>query len=316
MKTFHWSLYVFLFLFIFTACKKEDKTSLAPTSKEDASLVYKSSDQIPNEIIPLLYQDLVKDKLYAQAENLKASYYNTLALRTDDHRDLLKTVETNLSSAKIPAIAAANLPTRPVPGIGGGVVLNGNWVTTSGTTSANVQALGIVSIDFNAMNGNPATGGAPDVANPSPAPAVGQFLGTTGQSKRLEAFSLPFIQFAAADNLGTTYYTGSFPFTYQAHVEGIGWQSYVSSSSFAGTIGQSRRIEAIKIYGPGLNNPNYTLTFNDSSPSTTAKLYIYYRVHADGLGWMNWVPENNMAGTTGQSRRLEAMQVRAYLVKI
>jgi len=39
---------------------------------------------IPNEIVPLLYQRLINDKLYDQAENLRTSYYNILAIRLDD----------------------------------------------------------------------------------------------------------------------------------------------------------------------------------------------------------------------------------------
>jgi len=43
---------------------------------------------IPNEIVPLLYHRLINDKLYDQAENLRTSYYNILAIRLDDHKVL------------------------------------------------------------------------------------------------------------------------------------------------------------------------------------------------------------------------------------
>lgn len=312
MKKLYWGLYPFLFLIIFSSCKKDDQRSLAPVSKEAASLSYKSADQIPNEIVPLLYQGLIKDKLYDQAENLKTSYYNTLAIRLDDHKDLLKGVTNNLSSARGAVIAAANLPTRPVPAVGGGVVLDGHWETLAGYfTSYHSQGIGTVNILFDAMNGS-----APDVAYPSGAPNSSQIMGTTGQSLRLEAFRLPLVRFAAVDNLGTTYYTGSFVFTYQAYLQAIGWQGYMSGTSWAGTMNQSRRIEAVQIYGSGYQNPSYTMTFNDPAPATQAKLYIFYRVHVAGIGWQGWVGENVTAGTMNQSRQIEAMQVRAYLVKI
>lgn len=311
MKKLYWGLYPFLFLLIFTACKKEDQKSIAPASKKTTALSFKSTDQIPNEIVPLLYQRLIQDKLYDQAENLKTSYYNTLAIRLDDHKDLLKGIAKDLSSARGTVIAAANLPTRPVPDVSGGVVLAGGWETTSGYTSSHLQAIGTVDINFEAMNGS-----APDVAYPSGAPNSSQIMGTTGQSRRMEAFRLPFIRFAAVDNLGITYYTGSFGFTYQAHVQALGWLSYISSNLWAGTMNQSRRMEAVHIYGPGYNNSSYTLTFNDPAPSTQAKLYIFYRVHIGGVGWEDWKAENATAGIPGLSRQIEAMQVRAYLVKV
>ena len=36
---------------------------------------------------------------------------------------------------------------------------------------------------------------------------------------------------------------------------------------------------------------------------------ISYKAHVAGLGWMNTVSNGDVAGTTGQSRRLEAVQI-------
>lgn len=54
----------------------------------------------------------------------------------------------------------------------------------------------------------------------------------------------------------------------------------------------------------------------DLAPSTQARPYIYYRVHQDTFGWEPRVGENDVAGMTGQSKRVEAIRIRAYLIKI
>lgn len=298
-------------LIFFTACKKDNSKLASPVSQKSAQLAFKSADQIPSEIIPLLYNDLIKDKLFEQAENLRVSYYNTLSIRKDSKIDVLKATHTDLlAAAKQAGIMAANLPFHSVSGVG--VVLDGTWYTTNGVTSSNQQAIGWVDMSFSAMNTS-----ATDAFNNAAPTSTSQYMGTVNQQRRLEAFRLPSVQFGAADNLGTTYFTPSFDFTYAAHVQAIGWQVYVNSPyQYAGTVGQSRRMESVKIFGPRYNNNSYTLTFNDPAPSTQARPYIYYRVHQEAYGWEDWKAENNEAGITGQSKRIEAMQVRAYLVKV
>lgn len=88
---------------------------------------------------------------------------------------------------------------------------------------------------------------------------------------------------------------------YQAHVMTLGWLSPVSDGQIAGTTGQNRRMEAIKITLFGL--PGYK---------------VEYRAHVKHLGWLPWQATTNgkdiskaaVAGTTGQARRLEAIEVR------
>ncbi|WP_455362711.1 hypothetical protein [Pseudolactococcus reticulitermitis] len=66
----------------------------------------------------------------------------------------------------------------------------------------------------------------------------GATTGTTGQGLRMEAFQI------------TT--SGRFGVYYQGHMQGIGWGGWISSSettlfgSYIGTIGQSRRLEAVR----------------------------------------------------------------------
>jgi len=81
----------------------------------------------------------------------------------------------------------------------------------------------------------------------------------------------------------------------------LGWLNPVSDGQTAGSTGQSCRMEAIKITLSGL--PGYE---------------VQYRVHVKHLGWLSWQTTANgtdiskaaVAGTTGQARRLEAIEVR------
>jgi len=36
---------------------------------------------------------------------------------------------------------------------------------------------------------------------------------------------------------------------------------------------------------------------------------IVYRTHVENIGWQNWVSNDEMAGTSGQSLRIEALQI-------
>ena len=79
---------------------------------------------------------------------------------------------------------------------------------------------------------------------------------------------------------------------YSAHVSSLGWLPDVASPATAGTTGQSRQMEALRISGGTLAGD------------------IEYRAHVANIGWMAWVGPAFTAGTTGQARQLEAVQVR------
>ena len=79
---------------------------------------------------------------------------------------------------------------------------------------------------------------------------------------------------------------------YSAHVSSLGWLPDVASPATAGTTGQSRQMEALRIAGG---------TFGSD---------LSYRAHVANIGWMAWVGPAFVAGTTGQARQLEAVQVR------
>ena len=112
----------------------------------------------------------------------------------------------------------------------------------------------------------------------------GQVFGTSGQSKRIEAFKLSL----PGNSVG-----GSI--TYSAHVQNIGWQNWVSDGEIAGTTGKGYRVEAIKVKLTG----NVSKYFD-----------VWYRVHVQNYGWMGWTSNGNQAGTSGISYRIEAIQVK------
>lgn len=81
--------------------------------------------------------------------------------------------------------------------------------------------------------------------------------------------------------------------TYRAHVRNSGWQDWVAGGTTAGTVGESRRMEALE--ARLTNAPN--------------GMRIKYRAHVAGSGWLDWVYDGATAGTTGQGRQAEAFEI-------
>ena len=79
---------------------------------------------------------------------------------------------------------------------------------------------------------------------------------------------------------------------YQTHIQDIGWQTQVKDGEIAGTEGQSKRLEAIKIELKNLEN-----------------VKIKYQTHIEDIGWQNWKYNGELIGTEGQSKRLEAIKI-------
>lgn len=128
---------------------------------------------------------------------------------------------------------------------------------------------------------------------------------------------------------------------YQGHVQGIGWQPWVTGGKVAGTTGRALRVEALRFrlnkpaYSGGITATAHVQGIGWMAPVTTgglvgttgrslrveaftikltgemAKHYdIYYRTHAQNLGWLGWAKNGARSGTAGYSYRLEAVDVR------
>ena len=112
----------------------------------------------------------------------------------------------------------------------------------------------------------------------------GAMAGTSGESKRLEGIRI---------QLANQKYSGGI--RYSTHVQDYGWQGFVENNQTAGTTGELKRLEAIKIELTGDMANHYD---------------IYYRVHAQTFGWLGWAKNGEEAGTSGYSYRLEGIQIQ------
>ncbi len=128
--------------------------------------------------------------------------------------------------------------------------------------------------------------------------------------------------------------------SYETHVQDIGWQSAKEDGEVAGTTGQSKRVEAIKINLDSQyeGNVNYQAhvqdigwqntvtdgqlagTTNQSKRVEALRIWltgdisnhysIQYRVHVSNIGWLDWVSDGMLAGTTGRNLKIEGLQIR------
>ncbi|HHU3880331.1 TPA: GBS Bsp-like repeat-containing protein [Streptococcus agalactiae] len=165
----------------------------------------------------------------------------------------------------------------------------------------------------------------------------GAYAGTLGMSKRLEAYEVKFTL------KGQSVLTPIIPkeerpvLNYQVKVGQNGWQSNKLEGQMAGTLGESKALDGVKFtlstlkYGDILYRTHVQdKGWGEILGSQTSKDYqgkrleaiqldlsgnlkqnydIYYRAHVQDKGWMAWQKNNSVAGTVGESKRLEALEV-------
>ena len=125
----------------------------------------------------------------------------------------------------------------------------------------------------------------------------GATAGTTGCSLRVEAIQIVIRSKAESapsdsDSVLSLAALSTQDVQYRAHVQNIGWQSYVKNGATAGTTGRNLRVEAVQI-------------------STTAPgLGVEYRTHIQNSGWESSWHSSGTSGTVGKGLRLEAIQIR------
>lgn len=109
-------------------------------------------------------------------------------------------------------------------------------------------------------------------------------LGSVGRGLRMEAMQLFF------------WHNGkrSGDIKHRAHVQSIGWQSYVKNGYISGTTNKGLRMEAVSMFLSGKKTNGYS---------------IKYHVHVSKKGWLKWVDAREAAGTTGQRLQIEAIQI-------
>ncbi|WP_066058001.1 glucosaminidase domain-containing protein [Robertmurraya korlensis] len=176
------------------------------------------------------------------------------------------------------------------------------WLTpvTSGATSGTSgQSKRLEAIKMSLQN-NPYSGDIvyrthvqdygwlPNVSN-------GALSGTSAESKRMEAIQI--------------YLTGEmaqrYDIYYRVHTESYGWLDWAKNGQSSGTQALSKRLEAIQIVlvekgGAAPGATNRPLVIN---PSVT------YSTHVQDSGWLAPVSDGALSGTSGQSKRLEAIKI-------
>lgn len=122
----------------------------------------------------------------------------------------------------------------------------------------------------------------------------GAMSGTSGQSKRLEA-----IQIKLTGEMANRY-----DVYYRVHSQTFGWLDWAKNGESAGTSGYSFRLESIQIK---------LVPKGSAAPGSTANTYrhplVQYRTHVESYGWQDYVNDGTLSGTSGQSKRLEGIQI-------
>ena len=117
----------------------------------------------------------------------------------------------------------------------------------------------------------------------------GKVAGTTGRGLNLEALKISL----EVDGASSQEQVAN-ALSVEAHVAGIGWQAAVGNGGTAGTTGQSRAVEALRVR---------------LSDGLSARYTVWYRVHSAEFGWLGWACDGAEAGSAGYGRAAQAVQV-------
>ena len=126
----------------------------------------------------------------------------------------------------------------------------------------------------------------------------GQISGTTGKKLRMEAVQ---IRLTGSD-------ADKYDIWYQAHVQNYGWLGWTKNGASAGTTGKGLRMEAIRVR---------ILPKGSAAPGSTDESYVEplvcYQAHVQNKGWMSSASDGEIAGTTGEKLRMEAVKLTLNL---
>lgn len=140
----------------------------------------------------------------------------------------------------------------------------------------------------------------------------GEISGTVGCGKKIQAVMLS-LNGAEADK---------YNIWYRVHLQDFGWLNWTSNGEAAGSIGYDKQIEAMQVVilpkeADIDRNYNDIYSVNDNSyisdshfvPSMNFDSNLQYQTHVQNLGWLGYVREGNVGGTTGQGLRIEALDI-------
>ena len=123
----------------------------------------------------------------------------------------------------------------------------------------------------------------------------GQVSGTSGQAKRLEAIKIKLTGDIAEE----------YDVYYRVHVQSFGWLDWAKNGEASGSEGYGKRLEAIQIKLDRKGN-----VAPGDVKDTFRKAKISYRTHVQSYGWQDYKYDGEMSGTSGRSKRLEAIQIK------
>lgn len=137
--------------------------------------------------------------------------------------------------------------------------------------------------------------------------ADGQMAGTSGEGKRLEA-----IQIQLTGEMAKHY-----DVYYQTHIQSFGWSGWASNGEMCGSAGYAKRLEGIRIKlvekgkpAPGSTVNCFYMKPGSSEPvARTSGALVGYNTHVQTYGWQNYAYDGGMAGTSGESKRLEGIHI-------
>lgn len=126
--------------------------------------------------------------------------------------------------------------------------------------------------------------------------ADSELAGTTNQKRQIESIKIRL----------TGELSEKYDVYYRVHSKDYGWLGWTKNGEIAGTTGLSLRVEAIQIR---------LIKKGDPAPGSTASAYKYkpnvvYRAYVQDYGWRGYVQNGRTAGSLGENRRLEAVEIK------
>ena len=123
-----------------------------------------------------------------------------------------------------------------------------------------------------------------------------EMSGTSGEAKRLEAIEIKL----------TGELAEHYDVYYRVHAQSFGWLGWAKNGESAGTASFAKRLEGIEIK---LVDKDSTFPDYGKMDSYIQK-YVEYRTHVQSYGWQDYTYDGNMSGTSGEAKRLEAIQIK------
>jgi|GEM_PF-1803064 len=119
--------------------------------------------------------------------------------------------------------------------------------------------------------------------------------GTSGRSLRLEAIQIEL----------TGEMSEHYDVWYRVHAQNFGWMGWARNGVSAGSATYGYRLEGIEVV---------ILPKGSAAPGSTSGAFrqhlVQYQTHVQNVGWQGWSYDGGTSGTSGQSLRLEGINIQ------